>query len=205
MSDKNGTPEGDNATTDADSLFDAAYSFLNIGLLETAVNDLKKIDTYVVSVTAFHIGVVTLATWSLIMFLSYSAGQIFSSQDLLGILGTTVQLGPAIPFFLFIFAYVSSWSFNRLEETSPPDSKWSIFARRAGLGAASVMSLVTAGVGRWAMIQAVDQNFGNSVNATQLFAIILMDIGYLSLLLIGLGGIASLIYEPKIDAKADEN
>lgn len=205
MTDENCTPEGDNATADADSLLDAAYSFLNIGLLESAVKDLQKIDTYVMSVTAFHIGVVTLAIWSLIMFLSYFIGQISSSQGLLGILSTAVQLGPVLPFFLFVFAYISSWSFNRLEENSPPDSKWSIFARRVGLGAASVMSLVTAGVGRWAMIQAVDQVFGNSVNVTQVVAIILIEIGYLALLLIGLGGIASLIYEPNIDAEVDDS
>jgi len=205
MTGKNSTPEGDNATEDADSLLNAAYSFLNIDLLESAIKDLQKIDTYVMSVTAFHIGVVTLATWSLIMFLSYFIGQIFSSQNLLGILSTAIQLGPVVPVSLFIFAYVSRWSFHRLEKTSPPDSKWSIFARRAGLGAASIMSLVTAGVGRWAMIQAVDQVFGSSVNATQVVAVILVDIGYLSLLLIGLGGIASLIYEPKIDSRVDDN
>lgn len=182
----------DGITSNLHKLF---HSIWNIELLDDARKSFSEADWFVVSRTTFYLGIVVLSGWSLFWGFVLLLNFILSSPDAFEGLYRAFQVSPFIPVLLFLFAVISSWAAKRLHEREPRIRSPKNRAGVMQVFVISLVALVVAGTMRWVIYQIAIGEYGFTLTIGELTILILLDGGYLSLLLIGLGGIGSISFD----------
>ena len=195
MTDSPVTPE-DKSEWMSHPVVKALASTFNIELLRDAAGEFEDVNWYVVSLTTFHIGVVWLTVWSFLLTTMFITAHLVNSESVFSALSRAVTVVPFFPIALFIFAAFSRRSAKRLTEKSPPKNGWGQRTRAIALFTVSYSAIIIAAVFRWAIFNATPIVVGDSLSHSEIITLMFVDSGYLSLILIGIGGFSTLIYEP---------
>ncbi|WP_311174136.1 hypothetical protein [Halobellus ordinarius] len=166
----------------------------NIPLIRDGYEDLVERNWYAISRTALYIGFIGLAGWSIYFSIAWGVVYLTSSNTLFGTVGRITTVGPLAPVAVFIFALISKRSAEGIENLHASDE--SSKPKFALVIVMSTVSLFLAITYRWSIFNALTTMYGNSVPLDSLISIVLVDGLYISLILIGVGGLASLIFAP---------
>lgn len=172
-------------------------AIFNLDLLAEANEGLSKGDLYTISLTTFSVGGFGLTIWSMLVTVGFGLQYLLSSQNVLDGINRFLQIGPLVPVALFIFAIASNWSIERLQRSiSEGNSSRENRTKRVSVFLASLVAFVSAFAFRWSIFNAALETFGRKLSTAEVIALVFLDGVYISLLLIGIGGLASLILEP---------
>jgi len=174
--------------------FRVISEFCNLSLLNDSYRAVIETNWYNIARTTFHIGFIGLLFWSLYMFIAWSITTLIDSTSIIGISSNIATVGPLFPIVIFIFAIFSNHTAESLEkiyDTKEDDSEEII-----PLFIVSTFALTVSGVYRWAIYSGLHQTFGNSLSELQVISTMIVDGLYINLLLIGIGGFGSILFEP---------
>ena len=177
-------------------LSDILHSVFHIDLITNARENLRQVDWFLFSVKSFHIGVIGVLLWSAFFGLILLVNYIFASQTVSGALIRISHIWVLIPICLALFALASSRRMERLVNSGEIITPMN-FKKRFYISLISVTSFLLAGVVRWASYSATYFEYGPVLPAEGVFAMMILDGIHVFLLLIGLGGVGSITFEPK--------
>lgn len=178
-------------------IFRVADSLLNLDLLRDAKDEIKNVNWYILSSTAFYLGVIGFMLWILYVTLVFLMDYIISSQNLLAVGGRAFSAGTLAPAAILVVVFTVSVLFNRLDERvwsndfGPPNQSWNL-----RLFVVSISALLGAVVMRGGIYLTATELLGGNVFQALLIGVMLVDLGYLSMLLIGFGGLGAFIFQP---------
>ena len=172
----------------------AVAEVTNISLLHDSYETFAETDWYAASLTSFHLGYLGLLVWS--VYLTFAMGVVYlsSSQSLVGATSRIFTIGPLAPVAVFLFAAVSNQAVEGMKNahtTEEPDNPAVI-----PLVTISIFALVTAAAYRWALYSTLHDIYGSTLFTGRLVTVMVLDGLHISLILMGLGGLASLITAP---------
>lgn len=167
------------------------YEVWNWGLIEDANEDIKKTDWFHVAVTTFNLGIIGLIVWSVYMVIAFVVTYLISSTGLVSAITRISTIGPFAPVILFVFAVASRRAVQRLQQASQSPKKANL--RNLPLFLISFIALLAAASARFVTFQTTVRLYGTTLSQANVVSVMIVDGLYISLLLIGLGGLASLI------------
>ncbi len=167
------------------------YEVWNWGLIKDAKEDIKKTDWFHVAVTTFNLGIIGLIVWSVYMVIAFVVTYLISSTGLVSAITRISTIGPFAPVILFVFAVASRRAVQRLQQASQSPKKANL--RNLPLFLISFIALLAAASARFVTFQTTVRLYGTTLSQANVVSVMIVDGLYISLLLIGLGGLASLI------------
>lgn len=188
-------PEEDGSMMSVSVILRVANSILNLDLLRSAAESNEDISWRTLSFSSLYIGVIGLMLWITYVVVVVSADYVVSSGGLLTIGSRALSIGPLTPVAVFLGLSAVSWFFGKLES-----QVWSneVESRSSGrdwkLLGVSVVALLAAFVMRGGIYHAASVILGSDVYQLPLVGIMLADVGYLSLLLVGIGSFGGLYF-----------
>lgn len=188
----------DSKDSDANILWDIIYvvnSVLNLDLFYDAQDRSKDIDWRIISYLTFDLGKIGLMVWSCYVVFVLIFDYIMSSGNIITGGSRILSFGVLAPAALLLAVASISRTFQRISVTMT-DGKIGItdHPRDARLILISLLALLGAVGMRGSIYVAADQILGANPFQPTLVGFILLDIGYISLLLIGIGGLTSVYF-----------
>jgi len=167
------------------------YEIGNWSLIKDAQKDIKETDWFHVAVTTFNLGIIGLILWSVYMVIAFIITYLISSTGLVSAATRISTIGPFAPVILFIFAVASRRAVQRLQQASESPEKAN--PSNLPLFFITFIALLAAASARFVTFQTTVQLYGTTLSQANVVSIMIVDGLYISLLLIGIGGLASLI------------
>lgn len=192
------SPEVDDNTAEEeerkaiDVLFLVVDSLFNLELLRDARDKIEIVNWQQLSYTTFYLGLIGLMLWVVYLVFISSMNYVLSPDGLVTTGNRIVHVGPLAPAAIFITFIMISRSFEKIRtevwSEQPGDATQ---ARRVRIFLISVCALLVAGAMRGATYEAAVITLGDEPYRAELIGLMLVDVGYLSILLIGIGGLGA--------------
>jgi len=193
-SEETGGGEASNNTSGNNSLQPikrVLYEIWNWGLIKDAQKDIKETDWFHVAVTTYNLGIIGLIIWSVYMVVAFVITYLISSTGLVSAVTRLSTIGPLAPVIIFVFAVASRRAVQRLQQASESPQKAN--PSNLPLFIITIIALLAAASARFVTFQTTVQLYGTNLSQSNVISIMIVDGLYISLLLIGIGGLASLI------------
>lgn len=188
--DSGGEAEQENQTP----LITLARSVWNLDLLVDARGNLEGVDWFSVSITTFYLGFIGMSVWSLLIILALLVDYLASAPSLLTGARRVVQIGPMVPVLFFVFGIAASRAVGRLQTARERDQQTGP-GKLLSILLISSIALTAAGTFRWATYTVTSVAFGRSLAWQEVGALMIFDGAYISLVLVGVGGVGMLVFE----------
>lgn len=175
-----------------DVLFRVVDSLFNLDLLRDARDEIEIINWQRLSYTTFYLGLIGLMLWVVYLVFISSMNYILTPDGLVTTGNRIIHVGPLAPAAIFITFIMISRSFERIRTevwSEEPDDATQ--TRRVRIFLISVCALVVAGAMRGATYEAAVITLGDDPYRAELIGLMLVDVGYISVLLIGIGGLGA--------------
>lgn len=177
-------------------VLDAIKEITNIDLLDDAVSEIKMVDWLRLSLTTFYIGVLGLICWSLYFGLIFGARFIVSSNGVITGFSRAVSVGPYSIIALWVFAGLARWTARGIDSTHQSESTVMSKIDAVKISGVSVISLFGALITRSILFTAETRMFSPPLTELETVSILIVDGSWVSLLLIGIGGVVSVLLAP---------
>lgn len=179
-------------------LFRAVDSLLNLDLLREAKDELEIIDWYRLAFTSFYIGLIGLMLWIVYVIFVLALSYVLSSGGVIEGGGRVMNVGPLAPAAIFLVILMTSKYFKRLRSgVWGDDTNSEAWSGGYRLLLISLSALIMAVALRGAIYQAASTVLGNNPYSAMLIGFVLLDLGYVSMILIGIGGLVAYFLSPK--------
>lgn len=192
---EDGGSETNQSDTDTayERIAEAVFILLNIGLVTNAIEELRSIPWFNISVTTYKVGEMGLLIWSSIVGFSWIVSQLLTAA---GIVSLVTQVFSLIGYFTIVL-----WVFSGLARLTARDMDWSNHSHGEPWGiiesfkmaTISLFALFGAAILRLQILKVIPIAFGEDLSSIELFVILFVDISWISLLLIAIGGMGSLL------------
>jgi len=168
----------------------------NIDLLDDAISEIKMVDWPRLSLTTFYIGVLGLICWSLYFALIFSAQFVISSNGVITGFSRAVSVGPTSIIALWVFAGLARWTAQGIDSTHQDGPTAMSKIDGVKISGVSVISLFGALITRSLLFTTEARMFTPPLTELEVISILVVDGSWISLLLIGIGGLASVLLTP---------
>lgn len=177
----------------SERVLQAGSAILNIDLFTDAVEDIGRVDWFRLSLTTFYLGVFGLICWCFYFALAFALQSVLSDNGLWSSFTKAVSHTSMSVIALWIFAGLSRWVAQGIETAHQDENiEWG-FNNQLKIAAVSSISLSAALITRSIIFSAGFETIGTHPSTLETVSLIIVDISWVSLILIGVGGLGSLL------------
>lgn len=186
------TDENPSSSSPFERLIEAALAYFPLHLFPLSIGELKNQNWFNISVSMYYIGIFGLIIWSFLVLFTLMLDHVLQAQGLIEGGKRAFNIGPLVPIGLYVFAGLSKWSIQA-HSTAHSDTIERDFADRLKIVSISSLAIPIALFFRqtFALFTILELD-STTLSIYDTISLILLDISWISLLLIGIGGIGSL-------------